>query len=49
LYNSFVDEFALSKNAKKRKISNFIDVKIENFDDVVKKKSRNSIYSLRKC
>jgi len=38
LYNSFVKEFASSKNAKKRKISNFIDAKIKDFDDVVKKK-----------
>jgi len=37
LYSNFVDEFALLKNAKKRETSNFIDVKIENFNNVVKK------------
>ncbi len=35
-YSSFVEEFASTKNAKKKEISNFIDAKIENFDDVVK-------------
>ncbi len=29
------------KNAKKREISNFIDVKIENFDDIIKKNNNN--------
>ncbi len=36
LYSSFVEKFASTKNAKEREISNFIDVKIKNFDDVVK-------------
>jgi len=40
-YSNFVDEFALSKNAKEREISNFIDVKIENFDDVIKENNNN--------
>jgi len=41
LYSSFVKEFASTKNAKKKKISNSIDVKIENFDDVVKENDNN--------
>ncbi len=41
LYSSFVEKFALSKNAKEREISNFINVKIENFDDVVKENDNN--------
>jgi len=36
LYSNFVKKFALSKNAKEREISNFIDVKIKNFDNIVK-------------
>jgi len=40
-YSNFVDEFALSKNAKERKISNFIDVKIENFDDIIRENNNN--------
>ncbi len=36
LYSSFVEKFASTKNAKERKIPNFIDVKIENSNDVVK-------------
>ncbi len=41
LYSNFVEEFALSKNAKKRKISNFVNTKIENFNDVVKENDNN--------
>jgi len=41
LYNSFVEKFPLLKNAKERKVSNFIDVKIENFDNIVKKNNNN--------
>ncbi len=41
LYSNFVKKFALSKNAKKRGISNFIDVKIENFVDIVKENNNN--------
>jgi len=37
LYNSFVKEFELSKNAKKKKKSNSINTKIENFINIVKK------------
>ena len=37
LYNSFVKEFALSQNTKEKEISNSIDVKIENSNNVVKK------------
>ena len=36
LYSSFVEKFESTKNAKERKIPNFIDVKIENSNDVVK-------------
>jgi len=35
LFNIFVEEFAFLNNAKKRKISNSIIVKIENFDNIV--------------
>jgi len=41
LYSNFVKKFALSKNAKEREISNFIDIKIENFDDIVKENNNN--------
>jgi len=36
LYSNFVKKFALSKNTKKREISNFIDIKIENSNNIVK-------------
>jgi len=41
LYNSFVKEFASSKNAKKRNSFNFINIKIENFNNVVKENNNN--------
>jgi hypothetical protein len=40
-YSSFVGKFAFTKNAKEKEISNSIDVKIENFDDVVKENDNN--------
>jgi hypothetical protein len=40
-YSSFVDEFAFLKNAKEKEIPNFIDVKIENSNDVVKENNNN--------
>jgi len=41
LYSNFVKKFAFTKNAKEKKIPNFIDVKIENFDNVVKENNNN--------
>jgi hypothetical protein len=41
LYSSFIKKFALSKNAKKKEISNFIDIKIENSNNIVKKNNNN--------
>ncbi len=41
LYNNFVKKFVLSKNAKEREISNFIDIKIENSNNVVEKNNNN--------
>ena len=38
LYSNFVEKFALLKNAKEREIPNFIDVKIKNSNNIVKKK-----------
>jgi len=37
-FNIFVKEFAFLNNVKKKKILNFIIVKIKNFDNVIKKK-----------
>jgi len=36
LFNIFVEKFAFLNNAKKRKISNSVIVKIKNFDNIVK-------------
>jgi len=36
LFSNFVKEFVLLKNAKKREISNFINTKIENSNNIVK-------------
>jgi hypothetical protein len=41
LYSNFVKKFALLKNAKEREISNFIDVKIKNFNYIVKENNNN--------
>ncbi len=41
LYSNFVKKFALLKNAKKKEISNFIDVKIKNSNNVVKENNNN--------
>jgi len=41
LYSSFVKKFALSKNAKEKKILNFINIKIEKFDNIVKENNNN--------
>lgn len=41
LYSIFVKKFALFKNTKEREILNFINTKIENFDNIVKKKNTN--------
>jgi len=41
LYSNFVKKFALLKNAKKKEISNFINIKIENFDNIVKENNNN--------
>jgi len=39
LFNIFVKEFAFLNNTKKREISNSISVKIENLNNIVKKKN----------
>jgi len=41
LYSSFVEKFALLKNAKKREIPNFINIKIENSNNIVKKNNNS--------
>jgi len=41
LYSSFVKKFTLLKNAKEKEISNFIDIKIEDFDNIVKKNNNS--------
>jgi len=38
LFNIFVKKFVFLNNTKKREISNSIIVKIENFNNIVKKK-----------
>jgi len=40
LYNSFIREFALSKNIKEREISNSINIKIENSKNIVKENNK---------
>jgi len=41
LYNKFVKKFALSKNVKEREIINFINIKIENSNNIVKENNNN--------
>ena len=41
LYSNFIKKFALSKKAKEIEIFNFINVKIKNSNDVVKKNNNN--------
>jgi len=36
LFDIFVEEFAILNNAKKRDISNFIILKIENLNNIIK-------------
>ncbi len=40
LYNSFIREFGLSKNIKEREISNSINIKIENSNNIVKENNK---------
>lgn len=39
LYSAFVKKFALFKIAKEKEISNFINVKIENLDNIIEEKN----------
>jgi len=41
LYSNFVKKLALLKNANKREIPNFINVKIENSNNIVKENNNN--------
>jgi len=41
LYSNFVKKFALLKNAKEKKIPNFIDIKIENYNNIVKENNNS--------
>jgi len=41
LYSNFIEKFALLKNAKEREISNFMDIKIENSNNIVKENNNN--------
>ncbi len=41
MYSNFVKKFVLLKNAKERKILNSINIKIKNFDNIVKENNNN--------
>jgi len=47
LFNIFVKEFAILNNAKKKNISNSIIFKIENLNNVIKKKIINKRLNTR--